>query len=294
MQQISSKLLFRLMGFAIGLALVVWAVVLAGQQIDPGILTLQNAPGILAIAVLVVGNLLVTAALFWIITRCFDADPPVTLPQMTRIICASALINYLPLGWPGPVARSAYLKLRHNMPVRQSVTVLAIVMALSGLLMLVLVAMLLVPSKLLASGIAIVSMLALMAGAGAVARAVLKRPCTAAWSWAPLKALDVILGAVRLWLAFAVLGQSLTPLQALTLAAVDTVVSMLSLTPSGLGVSEWVLGYLAQGMGAAASPAAAVAKLLDRSVNVLVVIVAGLVALRGLPLTSPVDQPRVS
>ncbi|MEX0777729.1 MAG: hypothetical protein WD042_18655 [Phycisphaeraceae bacterium] len=277
------KLVWRWVGLLFGLALAAWAMVLASRQIDLAVFTVANLSTLAAMAALVLGSLLLTAGLFWVITLSFDTTPRVSLLRMTQLIGASALINYLPLGWPGPVARSAYLKVRHAMPVRQSVLVLLIVMALSAALTLLVVGVAALGSRVMQVMFAGVGLVLLSALSGPLAQRLLRRRFHAAWTWAPLKAADMLLSAARLSLAFALLGHPVTLPQALVFAALDTLVSMAAITPSGLGLSEWAIGLASQVMGAAASPVGAAAKLVERSVNVAVVIVVGLLSIRALP-----------
>ncbi len=272
----------RWLGLALGLGLLGWAVLRAGAVLPPPSLWREHGPAMLLLAALVGANLIATGALFWLITRSFSALPPVPLPRMIELVAASALINYLPLGWPGPAARSAWLKLRHNLPIRQSLIILGIVLTLSVILalgVLLLLGLHTPWARLLAAlmGLGLLSVLT-----ARLAPVFLHRPTPAAWAWAPFKALDLLLGALRLWLAFRIIGLPIGLADALALGAADMVVSMLAITPNGLGLSEWAVGFLASTLHLASSPQAQLAKLVDRGLSVLVIIPAGLGCLRRL------------
>jgi len=281
---------WRRLGLGVGLVLLLWAIIRAGGELAHLSLTGAHWGDLLMLAGLVGMNLFLTGALHWCVTLSFDARPPVRLGRMMELVVASALVNYLPLGWPGPAARSAYLKLRHQMPVRQSVLALGIVLGLSALLAAGVAALALLnyPGKFPAElsggpwGGALVGLVMLTLLVPPAVRRVFRRPVVWGWAWVPLKAADLAVGAGRLWLAFRVVGHPVGYFDALMLAAADMVVSMLAFTPNGLGLSEWAVGLLAQFLQLSTSPVGQLAKLLDRAVSVLIIIPTGLWALLRL------------
>lgn len=256
--------------------------------VDLSLLRQANPWWVLGLAAGVVVNLLLTATLFWVITLSFDAQPQVPWWRMLQLISASAVVNYLPLGWPGPMARSAYLKAKHQMPVKQSVLVLLIVLGLTGV------------SAVLAVGLALGrERLVVSVGMGAlqvilsivntpVMQTLLRRKLIAGWAWWPVKWLDMLVTAGRLWLAFGIVGWPISFIDALALAGVDMVISMVAITPSGLGASEWAVGLCSQWLAIAQGPVGVLAKLVDRTISVLVTLVLGLASARSL---LPPDSP---
>lgn len=241
---------------------------------------------LLEMALLSLASLWLTALLFWLVHRGFPAQPPVDFPTMRRLIQASALVNYLPLGWPGPVARSAYLKWRHAMPVRQSMLAMAAVWGVSSL-----AAAMVVVSRIGQAtpglGWVVVTGIALWIVIARIVRWRFVRRWPGFFLTLPVKLLDLAVSAIRLKLAFGLLGQPLGLADALLLAAPETVVSMLSPTPSGLGVSEWTVGGLAGWLQLASSPIAAAAKLLDRALSLLILLPLGVGSLRRLMRNAP-------
>lgn len=270
---------------AAGVALLVAAAVYAAWGIDWTVLRQADPWQAAALAGLVALNLALTGLLFWSITRSFDAVPPVGPGRMVALICASALLNYLPLLRPGLVGRAAYLKVKHNLPVRQSVLILAVVLALAVVVLpvsaLVLVA---VPAN--TAGVRwwalVVSWVVLSAATGPVARQLLRRQVAQPWQWVPLRAADMLVSAARLWLAFNIVGAPIGYAEAVVAGAASLLVRIVGLTPNGLGLSEWVVAVITPLVAPVSTAAGAAAALVDRVVELLVVLVAGAVGTVGL------------
>jgi len=281
------RLLARWLALVAGLALLVAAVPMAAADVDWSALWRAPTWTVPIIAAAVLANLLLTAALFHVITRSFDATPQVSFPRMFQLTCASALLNYLPLR-PGLFGRAAYLKLRHELPVYQSLLILAVTMVIGGIVLgATAVAVLGAGAtwRLTACGSLLAGLLLCSAIAGPLAKRLLQRPTFAAWSWLPLKVADMLVGGVRLWVAFRILGYQLTFEQAIAVGAIRAVgslVDMLGITPNGLGLREWVIGGTTGLAGIAEGPAGIAASLLDRGVEAAVVVVTGLVSIAQL------------
>ncbi len=269
-------------GLLLGVALLAAAVGYALWGVNLSVLRQADPFWLLLLAVGVFINLLLTGLLFWVITLSFDAQPKVTLTKMLQLVSASALINYLPLGWPGPMARSAYLKTKHNLPVRQSLLVLFIVLGMSALSALLALLLVLGRDQVWLHLFMGALLLALCVINTPVMKFLLRRSIVVGWSWWPIKWADMLINALRLWLAFQIVGSPIAFIDALALAGIDMVISMLAITPSGLGVSEWVIGLCSQWLTIAQGPVGVLAKLVDRAVNVLVTVLVGLFCARGL------------
>jgi uncharacterized membrane protein YbhN (UPF0104 family) len=263
---------------ALGLVLVAMAVVMAVWGAD--LHAVWHAPlwAVAGLAAAVLANLYLTALIFWMTTRCFDAAPPVKMVRMWHLICGSTLLNYVPLVRAGLVGRTAYLMVRHSLPLRQIVIIGVIVSATfivaAGSAALIVLELKDRPWSQAAAAAA--GLLAVSAATGPLARLVLRRPMKYAWLWFPVRALDVLAVAARLWFAFIILGQRVTFGQAVVMGSVDMAVSILPLTPNGLGLSEWLVGATYHAMTALQSPVGQAAKLLDRSVSILILVPQGL------------------
>ena len=277
------KLLARWLALGVGLALLVGAVSQAATAIDWS--ALRQAPwwASPAMAAAVLANLALTAVLFQVITHTFDAKPPVGFRLMFRLTCASALLNYLPLR-PGLLGRAAYLKLRHDLPFYHSVLILAVAMAVGAVVFGATAAAVLTAGptwRPVACASVLAGLLLCSALAAPAARVVLRRPIVAAWLWLPLKIADMLVGGLRLWLAFSVLGCQLTFEQALAVVAIRAVgslVDMLGVTPNGLGLREWTIGGAASLLGIVEGPVGMAASLLDRGIEAAVVAATGAVS----------------
>jgi uncharacterized membrane protein YbhN (UPF0104 family) len=267
----------RPVGWVVGLLLMMAAVFIAVRQADFGPLMTASPWTLLAIAALVMANLIVTAALFQIVTRSFDAEPPVGHGTMFKLICASGLLNYLPLR-AGLLGRAAYLKAKHNLPLRQSVAILAVTMVVGTLVLGGTgVAVLLAGAghRAIACAAALVVMFVLTPLTGPLASRLLRRRLFGAWTWLPLRAVDMLIGGAKLMLACQALDVQITFEHALALRAIGSLIDMVGVTPNGLGLREWAM--------TAMYPPALAAAVVERAVETVVLIVAGLISLARLP-----------
>jgi uncharacterized membrane protein YbhN (UPF0104 family) len=231
----------------------------------------------------VLANLYLTALVFWVVTRSFDAAPPVTLGRMWHLTCASTLLNYIPLVRAGLVGRTAYLMVHHKLPLRQALAIACIVAAAFAVAAGGAVALVLEMDGPARWGAAAGGLVVLSLGTAALSRLVLRRPLQSAWLWFPLRVADVLAVAARLWFAFVILGHPITFDQAVVLGAVDMTASILPLTPNGLGLSEWSVAVTARAMAVGGGSAiGAAAMLVNRTVSVLILVPLGLWSLHVL------------
>jgi hypothetical protein len=248
----------------------------------------------------VVGNLLITSLIFWVITRSYDARPKVPATEMFWLISASALLNYLPLR-PGLLGRAAYLKLKYDLPVRQSVLILLIVLVLGAAVLLGAAAVVVIVPVVVLPVVGACATLVATVLVWGVAPRILRRPIEAGWSWVPLRLLDLSLGTLRLWVAFAVVGHAVGWADAIVLAAAGMLIAMAGLTPNGLGLREWAIGLLAGMMGKGdpeeTFAIAAAAALVDRAIEAIVVAIVGSFAMTrvriGQDNAAAVTQPPI-
>jgi len=279
------------MAMLLGLALVGGAVYVAVGQVDWSSLGQASTADLLKPAAAVAANLILTGLLLHVITRSFNAKPPVQANTMIKLVCVSGLLNMLPLR-PGLLGRAAYLKAKHELPLHQSVLCLLITFILGGLVLGVTsAAVLLAPAEHAITAMwTVLVLLALISPlTGLVARRVLQRPIINSWLWTPLRIADMLAGGVKLYLAFKILGQPIAFEQALALRAVGSLVDMLPITPNGLGLREWVQGGLASWSNIAQGPVGIAASLIERAVEAIVLILLGLISmalLRRQPATS--------
>lgn len=261
----------RALGLVLGAALLLGAAVYAGRGVDWSVLT--GAPPWLGtlLGAAVGANLVLTSLLFWAITRSFDAEPSVSVGRMTALISVSSLLNYLPLLRPGLLGRASYLKLRHGLPLRQSVVILLIVLVLAVVVLLAIAVALVLfegPWRWVAAGGLVVGLSAI---AGPVGRRVLRRPVERGWLWVVLRAADVLVAGLRLWVAFWILGASVGYAEAVVAGAAALLVRLAGITPNGLGLSEWTVAVLTPVLAPVEMAVGAAAALVDRAVEVLVV-----------------------
>ncbi len=259
----------------LGAVLLLGAIAVAVRQPDWSALREASPAWAALLGGIVLVNLLTLGLLNWIVTRSFDANPPVGLTRMAALIAASALLNYLPLR-PGLLGRAAYLKLHHALPLRQSFLILLIITGAGALTSAVMIGLLLLrPEDWPLPGLLLLAIGSCFAPP--LARWALHRPIVDAWSWLALRTAIVLLAGTRLWIAFTLIGHPVSFDRALLAAAAGMLATLAGVTPNGLGLREWII--------AAASPVGAAglaAALIDRAVEVVIIIPTGLIALRSL------------
>lgn len=271
------RIISRATAIALGGMLIVAAIAYAVAGYDWSALLDAPPQWVALLAAGVAVNLLLTAMLFWVITRSFDAHPPVGLGRMTALICVSGLLNYLPLLRPGLLGRAAYLKWRHGLPLRQSVLILLVVLVLAAVVLLTAGAVVLaLPTDTARLVAAAAAMGILTVVSAPIARWLLRRPVVHAWAWVPLRTADMLVAAGRLWLAFGIVGKPISFADAVLIGAASLLVKLVGLTPNGLGLSEWVVAALASAISPATAAAGAAAALIDRGAELIVVTLAGL------------------
>ncbi|MCC6581405.1 MAG: flippase-like domain-containing protein [Phycisphaeraceae bacterium] len=288
------RLVGRVTGYVVGAALTAAAVAMAIRSTPWE--TLRHAdPGWLSLLALTVAvNLALAGAMFWCVTLSFDARPRVGLAKMTALMAISAMLNYLPMR-PGLMGRAAYLKVKHGLPLRQSVWILGVVLATATLV--------LVTTGLAAalgprggeggSCLAAVAFLSCLSTlTGRAARRVLRRPVTAAWGWIAIRLADMLVAGLRTSVALHLVGVEVSYGQAVAAGAAGMLVSLIGLTPNGLGMREWAIAATAAALAPVSTSAGLAASLLDRAVEVVVVCLAGLISLAwlGMPRTSPANS----
>jgi uncharacterized membrane protein YbhN (UPF0104 family) len=276
-----AKAWWRAGGLILGAALVAGAIWYASQRVDFAAIRQAQAWQLAAITGGVIANLLTTTLFFWVVTLPFKPHPPVTYRKMLALICSSGLLNYLPLQ-AGTVGRSAYLVSRHGVSAMDAVkivlfaisfTVFAAMMAGGSALTLAVRG----SEPLILLNLSLWTLFAFVLPA-----ALLGLHLRSWWPavWLPVRVLDLPITSLRLWVAFRAVGHPVSPLEALIAAAASSLASVLSLTPNGLGLREWAVA-LTQG------PFGVLATLLDRAVEAVVLVVAGIVGIANLKKAKP-------
>ena len=269
---------FQMSGVVLGLVLLGGAISVALNSADLSALAGANPATVGWLVLAVLGNLLLTGMLFWLVTLPFVARLAPSLGTMISLIAISSLLNYLPLVRPGLMGRAVYLKLRHGLSFRHSFLILAIVLMLSIVVVVVTVGLLFGLSRWPRPWVIPVILVILILLTRPVATMLLRRSVRYSWLWIPVRVADLLVTAIRLWLAFHILGHPLAFDQALLAASGSLVVRLLALTPNGLGLSEWVVASIAATTMAMSTAEALAAALVDRAVEVWVLSAVGLLA----------------
>ena len=285
----------RSFGWGFGLALLAGMIWWASGPLLEAFRTLRlgDLPAVAAAAGCVVLSLAATSLLFSRLLLLFPHEPPVPRFLMFRLVVWSGLLNSLPLPRAGLWGRAAYLKARHDLPLRASVWKLAIVVALAAAVLGVVAGSLLFTrleadaTRLLVAGAGVLgvslccaAMTRFWTRAGTVPVGHAKPARRARpWLWPLLRAADLAAAAGRLVLTLHVVGVAVSFPDALLLASGSLFVRMLGLTPNGIGLAEAATAALASAFTPVAAADAAAAALLDRAIELLVLL--ALVPLTG-------------
>lgn len=274
-----AKPVLRVCLFAAATVLLAIAVFVAVRQVDLQVLATVKLWVWLLFAALVACNLFLASLMFWVVTLSFDATPRVGLGRMTLLVTASALLNFLPFR-PGLVGRAVILRNHHALPLRQSALILLIILATGSIVTLIIGLCALFIRDVWMMGSVLFAVSLLLSGlSGSVASKLLRRPMVMAWLWVPIRLLDALVASLRLWLAFWAMGHTLDLNQSLLAGAAGLLIAMIGLTPNGLGLKEWAIAFIVQSAAVTTLQVGLAASLVDRSMEALVVIVFGLVAI---------------
>lgn len=279
--------ILRVLGYGLGLALIILAVYEGVTEVAPEKIINATRLELVGIAVAVLANLVLTGVFYWGITTGFDANPPLGLGRMTGLISISSLLNYLPLR-PGLVSRVMFLKVHHGVPIRQSLVISFFVVILSAIISASVVLLGLCGAVYSGtrgiSGQVIVPILGLIIVTCVcslmplVARRMAPQSMQLAWLLPVVKTLDILAGGMRFWLALRVVGLPLTYSQSLVAAAGGMLVSLIGLTPNGLGIREWTVTGVLVAMTAVDSGYVAMAAVIERGIEVMVMVPCGLIS----------------
>lgn len=268
-----SKRWIRLAGGVVGAALLVAAILVLWsrrEQLNVALDALaQPSPMLFVLLPLcVLGNLALTSVMF---RQLISRYGNVGQSEMTALIAASALANYLPLR-PGLFGRVAWHAAVNGIPARHSLmTIVQALMLTAGgaaaLLLMLLIAqqtseavlpwMLLAPAAML------------LAASFVGARA---------WCLAGLaRYLDLLLWIARYAMAFSLIGAPIDLSGAVAFACVGTFATMIPLSSNGLGLREWAIGLVAAQLAVTALELGITAELVNRAAEVLVFVITGVI-----------------
>jgi hypothetical protein len=185
------------------------------------------------------GNWLLMALSFWILMR---RHGPVGLGEMTFLVGAAWLLNYLPLR-PGLFGRVAYHKAINRIPFVKSIgaTIAAIVCSGVAIVVLLGIAALLHGQLMGVVAAGGVTPLVLMLATAAV------MPGTTRWMplVLALRYADLVVWTGRYLAVFAIIDHPLSPAGAAAIACICQIALLVPLVGNGLGLREWAVGLAA-------------------------------------------------
>lgn len=225
----------------------------------------------ITLPIAVIATVLLTSASLLALTNRAARESRLAFREMVALTLASTLGNMVPMQ-PGLAGRVAYQHQVHGMPVAVSV----LVTVQSTLLTIVAVAWLGLALLLVRAGS--LSWIAAPASLALLLPALLDpaRRASALPQAFVARFGEVLLGAVRTTAAFALVGEPIDPFAALTLACASNAANCVPMIGGGLGIREWITGLLAPAVAGIATPHALAAELVNRAVELLVVVPGGL------------------
>lgn len=260
---------------------------------------------VIGMFLLVAANIVINGVIFWALVKPFETARPVGVVDMTALISATCLLNFLPMR-AGMVGRAAYLKNKHAILYRVSLVMLAIVGGGTALVFVLVVA-----------ATAWRQQLDALWWAGVIGGCVVGAavaPTLIRWKlrWTPglravpgqwfdrrpvvsrlgglglllIRVVDVFAQAGRLWLAARIFGSPIAMPAALLLATGGMFITLATPLPNGLGLREMIYGAMTRtGIGGEAIAGGRLGfsiGLIDRAAEALVFIVLGLAAIAYL------------
>lgn len=268
---------------ALGSIAFVLAIIFAIKRTDFSVLAGASIFELIGLAVGIGVNLFLTGLLFWAVTLPFDAKPAVGLGKMVQLILSSSVLNYLPLR-AGLLGRAAYLKAKHDLPIKQSGMILLIILALGAVVLgSIGLGVVVCPVTMQTQVIMLVS-LCLIVICPLIVKPLIQKLTRRSigramiLSWVLIRMIDLFVVGGRTWFAFTIAGCPISYAQATALGAVGMLVSLLGLTPNGLGLREWALVGMTLLISQYDAAAGITAALVDRAMEVLVVCIMGLPA----------------
>lgn len=243
---LSSRSIRRVAGLVIGLLLILAAgrAVLNNADVSNHARDVLRgaSPGLLAAMLLLpMVSWMLTSGVVFVLTRPRASVP---LAEVTAAVGASWLLNYLPLS-PGLVGRVAYFKATYKLPVRTSLRII-IETAAAGLVGgAVLLMELTLQARAGLSGVILLGVWPIVLFLRIAAGRAWVSPIVPVYAVAiAIKSLDTLVWAVRYGVVFTALGLPFSPLQCGIVAVVAQVSMLIPGLANGLGVREWVVGFV--------------------------------------------------
>lgn len=261
------------------LAAAVWAVASQKATLESAWASLRSTPAwmIGLLVLLPAGNLLASAGVLALLMR---RHGRVGLAEMTALVAAAWLLNYLPLR-PGLIGRVTYHKVFHGIGVAASLGVVLEAITCGAVAVVLLIAAGAVVAR-LESGPA-AWLVALTPGlVAAVASAGLRGANRMRAAAVAVRYADTLLWVLRYLLVFEAIGVPVGFVQAAGAAAVSQAVLLVPIVGNGLGLREWAVGAVSSAMPAVEKgarvtiTAGLAADLLNRALEVLAAVPIGL------------------
>ena len=266
----------RLVGWILGLALLVAALAIVLDQrhdltVQLSAIRSPSWPHVALLLGAVAVNLALTGVFFLVLMRRYGR---VGVIEMQSLLAGSMLLNYLPMR-PGLFGRVAYHRTVNGIAVRDSVRTVVHALVISGATAVGFTAL---AAAALRGGVPAPWAVAAPLPLYAVAFGVVRRHRAIVVA-AFVRYLEIVLWAGRYAIAFDTIGLEIEAGEALALAAVGVLATMVPFVSNGLGLREWAIGMLAPLLTPHTLGHGVTAELVNRLAEFTVVIPVGVIAL---------------
>ena len=274
--QTNQRRKLKRVGLFVGLALIAaafWTIARSGTIVNQAWQHLSVASPILFAELLGCIALIALCTALSVLILSNRTRPPirVELREMLALICASTLGNFVPLQ-PGLIGRIAFHHQVHGIAVPISLLIAIQSTALTGIAALWIGAGLaLTHAAHLSWSAAVLSPILLVP----FLRNTAAREFTAAFF---IRIMETCIWALRIHIAFQLIGQPIDAAAALALACVANAANTIPFIGNGIGIREWSVGFLAPMIAGVPLADALAAEIVGRLAEIIFFIPAGLAA----------------
>lgn len=277
----------RRIGFAIGLLLLVAALVMVWRQRDVvgaaiGSIDRAALGHVAVLFAAVVTNVVLSAAFLGLLISRYGKVGRV---EMLALTAATTLANFVPLR-PGLLGRLAYHKTVNDIPISLSSRTVLQALLYTGVIaayLALVVALSMTLDIWLWFGV-LAPVPVLLVGAFTASEAIW-------WRAGFVRYVEVLVWAIRYHAAFAAIGSPIDPTVALGFACVSVIATLVPFLSNGLGLREWAIGLLAPLLTAYRLELGVTAELVNRGVEIITITILGLAGLAWLARHRALTRP---
>ncbi|WP_428389252.1 lysylphosphatidylglycerol synthase domain-containing protein [Mucisphaera sp.] len=260
----------------LAVGLLAWVVVLAWPTLTEALARADAPWWLWAVGgLMVLGNLVLTGVLWWLIHLPLPAEPRLGCVRMTGLMAASGLLNMIPGPRLGLVGRSLYLKRVHGILLRDSSLIILCMVVATAVVFPLAVLPLWLGGVLGGLGWGVILLLVAYPASRWVTYLHVPASFSGMYVVLVLRSLEVVVQALRLVVAGRLMGLEVDLRMGLALGVVGMLGRLVALTPNGLGITEAAMAAAGVWLKSLDASSAAALSLIDRAIETVVVMVVG-------------------